>query len=91
MSRPCLDSTRKCRTFRLGMLFLALQLYTYIVLASVILSWVRLDPQNPLVRVVNALTEPVLKPIRAVLPSVMGLDLSPMVLLLALSLLRSVL
>jgi len=70
------------------MLLLALELYTYIVLASVILSWVRLDPANPLVRFVNALTEPVLKPIRAVLPSFMGLDFSPLVLLIALSIIR---
>lgn len=73
------------------MLLLAIQLYTYVVLASVILSWVRLEPTNPVVRFVNALTEPVLKPIRAVLPSFMGLDFSPLVLLLALSLLRSLL
>ena len=73
------------------MLFLALQLYTYVVIASVILSWVRVDPANPLVKVVNALTEPVLKPIRAVLPNMMGLDFSPVVLLVALSLLRSLL
>ncbi len=73
------------------MLFLAIELYTYVVLASVVLSWVRLDPSNPFVRFVNALTEPVLKPIRAVLPTFMGLDFSPLVLLLALSILRRLL
>jgi YggT family protein len=70
------------------MLSLAINLYTYVVLASVILSWVRLDPGNPLVRFTNTLTEPVLKPIRAVLPSFGGLDFSPLVLLLALQLLN---
>jgi len=70
------------------MLFLAVELYTYVVLASVILSWVRLEPTNPFVRFVNALTEPVLKPIRAVLPNFMGLDFSPLVLLFALSIIR---
>lgn len=70
------------------MLYLALELYTYVVLASVILSWVRLAPTHPLVRVVGALTEPVLKPIRAVLPTFMGFDFSPLVLLLALSLIQ---
>jgi YggT family protein len=73
------------------MLHLAIELYTYVVLASVILSWIRIDPGNPFARVVNALTEPVLKPIRAVLPTAMGLDFSPLVLLLGLSLLRGLL
>jgi YggT family protein len=70
------------------MLLLAVELYTYVVMASVILSWVRLEPTNPFARFVHALTEPVLKPIRAVMPSFMGLDFSPLVLLLALSVIR---
>lgn len=77
--------SRLCLT---NMLLLAVELYTYVVLASVILSWVRLEPSNPFVKFVNALTEPVLKPIRAVLPSFMGLDFSPLVLLFALSIIR---
>jgi YggT family protein len=67
---------------------LAVELYTYVVLASVVISWFRLEPSNPIVRVVEALTEPVLKPIRAVLPTAMGLDFSPLVLLIALSIIR---
>lgn len=70
------------------MLLLAVELYTYVVLASVILSWVRLEPSNPFVKFVSALTEPVLKPIREVLPKSMGIDFSPLVLLLALSIIR---
>lgn len=70
------------------MLLLAIELYTYVVLASVILSWVPLEPSNPFVRFVNALTEPVLKPIREVLPKSLGIDFSPLVLLIALSIIR---
>jgi YggT family protein len=66
-------------------------LYSLVVLAAVILSWVRLPPDNPILRATNALTEPVLAPIRRVLPDMGGLDLSPMVLLIALRLLRGVL
>lgn len=72
----------------LRMLLLAIELYTYVVLASVILSWVPLEPSNPFVRFVNALTEPVLKPIREVLPKSLGIDFSPLVLLIALSIIR---
>jgi len=63
-------------------------LYSYVVLASVILSWVQLPPDNPFVKVISALTEPVLAPIRRVLPAVAGMDFSPVVLLVGLSLIR---
>jgi YggT family protein len=70
------------------MLHLLIELYSLVLLASVILSWLPLDPDNALVRAVRAVTEPVLEPIRRVLPPVAGLDLSPMLLLLALQLLQ---
>jgi len=66
-------------------------LYSLVILAAVILSWVRLPPDNPIVRVVSALTEPLLAPIRRILPDLGGLDISPMVLLVALRLLRGLL
>jgi YggT family protein len=65
--------------------------YSLVVLASVILSWIRLDPENPIVRVVDALTEPVLGPIRKILPDFGGIDFSPMLLLLALRFVRGLL
>ena len=65
--------------------------YTFIVFVAVILSWFRLSPDNPVVRVTSALTEPVLEPIRKILPSAGGFDFSPMVLLLGLQLLRRLL
>jgi YggT family protein len=68
-----------------------IDLYSLVILVAVILSWIRLDPRNPLATIVYSLTEPVLRPIRNVLPSMGGLDLSPMVLLLGLQVLRSLL
>lgn len=62
-----------------------------VVLASVVLSWIQLSPENPLVRFTRAVVDPVLEPIRRLLPSFGGFDLSPMVLLLAISVLRRVL
>jgi YggT family protein len=70
------------------MLSLAIELYTYVVLAAVLMSWFNPDPSNPLVRIIHSLTEPVLKPIRAVLPNMMGLDFSALVLLIGLQLLQ---
>jgi YggT family protein len=67
---------------------LLLDLYSIVVLAYVVLSWVQLSEDNPLVRLTTALTEPVLRPLRNLLPAVGGFDFSPMLLLLALRLLR---
>ena len=66
-----------------------IDLYSLVVLIAVILSWVPLDRRNLLFTVTHALTEPLLAPIRNVLPPMAGLDLSPMVLLIALQLLKS--
>jgi YggT family protein len=65
-----------------------IDLYSLVVLATVILSWIPVDRRNPLVGILDALTEPVLQPIRRVLPAMGGLDLSPMVLLIGLRVLR---
>ncbi len=65
-------------------------LYIYVVIASVILSWLMafgvVNPYNPTVRAIwqaiNLLTEPLLRPIRNVLPNLGAIDISPIVLLL---------
>ncbi len=65
-----------------------LDLYSLVVIAAVVLSWTQLPPSHPVVQFVDMLTTPVLAPIRRVIPTVGGLDLSPMVLLIGLQLLR---
>ena len=52
------------------------------LLARVVLSWVNLSPTNPLVVIVYQITEPILAPIRRVLPRMGMLDLSPMIALI---------
>ena len=59
-----------------------------LILARVILSFTRTSPYHPLVRLVYDLTEPVLAPIRRILPPMSGLDFSPLIALLLLDLLR---
>ncbi len=65
-----------------------IDLYFLVVLVAVITSWMGLRDDNPIVKVTRALTEPLLAPMRKVLPSFGGLDFSPMVLLIGLSMLR---
>lgn len=56
-----------------------LQVYYIILLGRVITTWLpNLDYSNPLVRLLFDLTEPVLRPIRQMVPPQNGLDLSPM-------------
>jgi YggT family protein len=73
------------------MLHWLLDLYSLVLLASVLLSWVDLSPDNPFVRVVRQLTEPVLAPVRRVLPAAGGFDFSPLVVLVAIRLLQRLL
>lgn len=61
----------------------ALTLYTYIIIGRAVISWVSPDPYNPVVRFLYRATEPALYRIRRVLPDMGGIDLSPIVLLLA--------
>ena len=66
-----------------------IDLYSFVIIAAVIVSWIPLDPRHPVAAVVYGLTEPVLAPIRRALPPMGGLDLSPMVLLITLQVVRS--
>jgi YggT family protein len=73
------------------MLHWLLDLYSLVLFASIILSWINLSPDNPIVKVVERLTEPVLAPVRRVLPSAGGFDFSPLVVLLAIRLVQRLL
>lgn len=65
-----------------------LLLYFVLLLARVVISLVNADSYHPIVPLVVQLTEPVLKPVRRLLPNIAGLDFSPMVALLVIMLAR---
>lgn len=73
-------------------------LYVYVVIAAVVFSWLVafnvINPHNDFVRTIwqalNALTEPLLRPIRRFMPDLGGLDLSPIILLLGCMFVQSV-
>jgi YggT family protein len=62
----------------------SISLYVLLVFFSVLLSWFNRDPYNPLANLVNGLTEPLLAPARRLIPPLGGLDLSPVIVLIAL-------
>ncbi len=67
-----------------------INLVVFVIFANVILSWLMafnvVNAHNPIVRTIwrftGSLTEPLLSPIRRVIPSLGGIDLSPLVLIL---------
>ena len=69
---------------------IALSLYMWIVIGRAIISWVNPDPYNPIVRFLNAVTEPVLNPIRRKIPfNLGGIDFSPILVILVIIFLQS--
>jgi YggT family protein len=56
-----------------------LTVYKYILLASIIISWVNADPYNPIVNFIYRATEPVLRRVRRYMPDTGMIDLSPIV------------
>ncbi|MEK6791315.1 MAG: YggT family protein [Deltaproteobacteria bacterium] len=60
-----------------------LTVYMWVLIARAIISWVNPDPYNPIVRFLYQATEPVLGRVRRLLPFMGGLDVSPIVVILA--------
>ncbi len=67
-----------------------LKLYFWVIIIAALLTWVRPDPYNPIVRFLRAATEPVFYRVRRLLPFLVigGIDLAPIVVLLAVEFLR---
>ena len=62
---------------------IAAKALTVLIFARVIISWVSPRTANPLVAFVYSVTEPLLRPVRSILPTMGGLDFSPIIVLLA--------
>ena len=58
------------------------------IMTEILFSWINPDPFNPLVRFVYQITEPFLAPLRRFIPTFGGLDITPVVALFILDLLR---
>ncbi|MGI0406803.1 YggT family protein [Helicobacter himalayensis] len=64
---------------------IALNLYIFVLIAAVLISWVRPDPYNPIVQVLYRLSEPLFSRVRRIMRTNFGgLDLAPLIVILAL-------
>lgn len=61
-----------------GLVSLTFKMFAFAILIRVVLSWVSPGAYNPAIAFIHSLTEPVLRPVRRVIPPVGGLDLSPL-------------
>ncbi len=68
----------------IGFLGWLLGLYSWVIIAAALISWVSPDPRNPIVMFLRQVTEPVLAPVRRFLPpwKTGGLDFSPLIVIL---------
>jgi YggT family protein len=67
------------------------QLYSFIILGRVLMSWVQVDPYSPLARTMYQLTEPVLAPLRNMMGGAMaGLDFSPIIAMIGIQIIGNI-
>ncbi len=69
-----------------SVLHMLLQAYIWVVIVRALISWVNPDPWNPIVQMLNRLTDPLLEPIRRRMFRMMGyggmgIDISPLILI----------
>jgi YggT family protein len=80
----------------LWLILTVIDLYIYVLIAAAVMSWLMafnvVNSQNPTVRMIwdflYRITEPVLAPIRSVLPGLGGIDISPVILIIGLLFLK---
>lgn len=65
-----------------------LTLYMWVIIIRALITWVNPDPYNPIVQFLYRATEPVLEPVRRRIPYLGGIDVSPIVVIMALMFLQ---
>ena len=70
------------------LILLTLNIYFFSFIIMVVISWVAPHTHNPVIAIINSLTEPVLRPIRSTIPPLGGLDLSIMVAMLGIYIIK---
>lgn len=75
----------------INLLLVLVQIYSFILLVRIVLSWLNVGPENELVAMLHRVTEPVLEPVRRAVPPMGMFDMSPLIVFIALHIIRAVL
>lgn len=75
-------------SFLIQLLNVAFQVYSWLMIARILLSWVRHDPRNPIIRFIYEITEPFLGLFRRLIPPIGMIDVSPIAAFIVLDLIR---
>ncbi len=65
-------------------------IYKLVLIARIALSWIPHNPHNPVITILYKITEPILEPVRRVIPSIGGMDISPIIVFIALSFIKGI-
>ena len=61
-------------------LSMLINLYVWVIVIAALVSWVRPDPYNPIVQVLNRLTQPLYARLRSIIPTAInGIDFAPLI------------
>ena len=74
-----------------GILATLVNLLAIAIFIRALLSWVAPDPRNPLVQALDAVTEPILQPLRQIVPRVGMIDITPLVAIVLLQVIAALL
>ena len=74
-----------------GILALLLNLLSLAIIIRALMSWIAPDPRNPIVKALDAITEPILQPLRQVVPRMGMIDITPMVAIILLQVIAQLL
>ncbi|MEN6460878.1 MAG: YggT family protein [Syntrophomonas sp.] len=66
------------------------EVLVWMIIARCVLSFVRHDPRQPVIRFIYDVTEPVMAPFRKIIPSTGGIDFSPIITVLAIEFIRRI-
>lgn len=72
-----------------GLLDIALSIFVWLIIIRALISWFNPDPYTALYQFLYSITEPVLSLVRNSMPSLGGIDISPIIVLLAVEFLRT--
>jgi len=70
------------------LVMLAINVFMFAIIIQVILSWVNPGNYNPVTALLHSITSPIMRPLQRLIPPISGIDLSPMVAIIGLQVLR---